>query len=327
MKISELKETVRTVIRERSINAIAKLQQKNIEDISKALEFYKKNKHTDKKEAFIKVLKKLGNEKLKLAGELDLKVSGMYKDAEYKGEGIEEGENGLWDNIRKKKARGGKPAHKNSKAHKDAVKAGDKIKANESVNERNITRSTERVLQKGIQSILGTSVNQEMNDNGAYEFFVDYAEFVIGVGEDETKKAKYAFSIYDDGARKYLAKGKSNDEKDLIKQILSSVKKFKNKLLLTTESVNESKKPQGPVNRWLAIKNDETKHPHKKMAMGLKELKYQLGETQKFFTWYNQIKSMNELDSSDYWKRTNKHIYKIKERLINIAKTIQEIEK
>jgi len=138
MKISELKETVRTVIIERSINAIAKLQQKNIEDISKALEFYKKNKHTDKKEAFIKVLKKLGNEKLKLAGELDLKVSGMYKDAEYKGEGIEEGENGLWDNIRKKKARGGKPAHKNSKAHKDAVKAGDKIKANESVNEASI---------------------------------------------------------------------------------------------------------------------------------------------------------------------------------------------
>jgi len=137
MKLEAIKLEIRKIVQERSINAIAKLQQKNIEDISKALEFYKKNKHTDKKEAFIKVLKKLGNEKLKLAGELDLKVSGMYKDAEYKGEGIEEGENGLWDNIRKKKARGGKPAHKNSKAHKDAVKAGDKIKANESVvNER-----------------------------------------------------------------------------------------------------------------------------------------------------------------------------------------------
>ena len=93
-----------------------------------------------------------------------------------------------------------------------------------------------------------------------------------------------------------------------------------------TESINEAKIKR-PVNRWLAIKNDETKHPHKKMAMGLKELKYQLAETQKFFNWYNKIKSMNELDSSDYWKRTNKHIYKIKERLINIAKTIQEIEK
>ena len=51
-----------------------------------------------------------------------------------KNEGVNEGD-GLWANIRAKKARGGKPAHKNSKAHKDAVKAGDKIKKDESVNE------------------------------------------------------------------------------------------------------------------------------------------------------------------------------------------------
>ena len=82
-----------------------------------------------------------------------------------------------------------------------------------------------------------------------------------------------------------------------------------------------------PVNRWLELKNDETMHPHKKMAHGLKELKYQLAETEKFFRWYNQIKTMNELDSTGYWKRTQNHIYKIKERLINIAKTLQEIEK
>ena len=93
------------------------------------------------------------------------------------------------------------------------------------------------------------------------------------------------------------------------------------------ESVVNEAKVKRPVNRWLELKNDETMHPHKKMAMGLKELKYQLRETEKFFNWYGKIKSMNELDSSDYWKRTNKHIYKIKERLINIAKTIQEIEK
>ena len=94
----------------------------------------------------------------------------------------------------------------------------------------------------------------------------------------------------------------------------------------TYESVNEAKVKK-PINRWLAIKNDESKHPHKKMAMGLKELKYQLRETEKFFNWYNKIKTMNELDSDNYWKRTNKHIYKIKERLISIARTIQEIEK
>ena len=86
MKISEFKETVRTALRERSINAISKLQQKNVENIAKALEFYKKNKHTDKKEPFIKLLKKLGKEKEALAKELDMKVSGMYKNAEYKGD-------------------------------------------------------------------------------------------------------------------------------------------------------------------------------------------------------------------------------------------------
>jgi len=92
------------------------------------------------------------------------------------------------------------------------------------------------------------------------------------------------------------------------------------------ESVNEAKVKR-PVNRWLELKNDDSMHAHKKMAMGLKELKYQLRETEKFFNWYNKIKTMNELDSNQYWKRTNSHIYTIKEKLINIAKTIQEIEK
>ena len=37
---------------------------------------------------------------------------------------------GLWANIRAKRARGEKPAHKNSKAHKDAVAAGKEINNN-----------------------------------------------------------------------------------------------------------------------------------------------------------------------------------------------------
>ena len=86
MKLSEFREAVKGVLRERSINAIRKAQDKNLSDIEKALEFYKKNKHTDKKEAFIKVLKKLGDEKKRLASELDAKVSSMYKNAEYKGD-------------------------------------------------------------------------------------------------------------------------------------------------------------------------------------------------------------------------------------------------
>ena len=68
-------------------------------------------------------------------------------------------------------------------------------------------------------------------------------------------------------------------------------------------------------------------HPHKKMAMGLKELKYQLREVEKFFNWYNKIKTINELDLNNIGKEPIIIFITIKERLINIAKTIQEIEK
>ena len=40
---------------------------------------------------------------------------------------LDEEKPGLWANIRAKRARGEKPAHKNSNAYKDAVKAGKKI--------------------------------------------------------------------------------------------------------------------------------------------------------------------------------------------------------
>jgi hypothetical protein len=49
-------------------------------------------------------------------------------------ESVDEG-NGLWANIRAKKARGEKSSPKNSKAYKDAVKAGNKINNEETVNE------------------------------------------------------------------------------------------------------------------------------------------------------------------------------------------------
>ena len=129
MKISEFKESVVQVIRERSINAISKLQQRNIENIASALEFYKKNKHTDKKEPFIKLLKKLGKEKVALAKELDMKVSGMYKDAEYKGESVvSEDDTPCWDTHKV-----GNPKTKISS--KTGKRVNNCVPKNESVNE------------------------------------------------------------------------------------------------------------------------------------------------------------------------------------------------
>jgi hypothetical protein len=88
---------------------------------------------------------------------------------------------------------------------------------------------------------------------------------------------------------------------------------------IVVESINE--------NRWLELKNDESMHPHKKLSVGLKELRNQLKEVEQFLGWYNKLKNINELDSDNYWKRTNSNIYKIKERIVNIAKTLKEIEK
>jgi hypothetical protein len=137
----------------------------------------------------------------------------------------------------------------------------------------------------------------------------------MGVNNDKKRSGdEYLFSVVNQDGENRI---------EITKGSRTFYKKFK---AFKLESVNESKVKR-PVNRWLELKNDETMHAHKKMAMGLKELKYQLRETEKFFNWYNKIKTMNELDSNQYWKRTNKHIYSIKEKLINIAKTIQEIEK
>lgn len=88
MKLSELKEVIKQVIeakRGRGIKTIQSDIEKNNADIKKALDFYIKNKETDKAKAFIEVLKKLNKKKQELSQEFDDKISGMYKNAEFKG--------------------------------------------------------------------------------------------------------------------------------------------------------------------------------------------------------------------------------------------------
>ena len=90
MTISQLKEEIHSIVEARGVKTIQKDYSQVLSDIEKALDFYKKNKNTDKKEPFIKLLKKLGEKKKQLAQELDDKVSGMYRNAEYKGESVTE---------------------------------------------------------------------------------------------------------------------------------------------------------------------------------------------------------------------------------------------
>lgn len=89
----------------------------------------------------------------------------------------------------------------------------------------------------------------------------------------------------------------------------------------------ESKLPVKRTNRWLEMKNDETMHTNKKLAKGMMNLRNQLSEVEKYLGWYNKLKNVNETEASTYWKRTNTNIRKIKERIYNIARTLQELEK
>jgi hypothetical protein len=191
-----------------------------------------------------------------------------------------------------------------------------------SISGKNTSTIDNNKLQNTIKSKIKESVNEswEVKDGkvlsngkliGYYEFDRDSDSFWV----DDVKKGKGQLSF--DTKREVEDYFKKN-EKDALKSL--------GKLRGKYESVSEGKVKR-PVNRWLELKNDESMHANKKLAVGLKELKHQLSEVEKFFRWYNQIKTMNELSSDVFWKRTHGHIYKIKERLINIAKTIQEIEK
>ena len=82
MKLSEFKTEVRKIVQERSINAIAKQQQKVADGIAKALELYKKVKDDKESKQYkkaIDALRKLNDEKKKLEKEMDVAVSSKMR--------------------------------------------------------------------------------------------------------------------------------------------------------------------------------------------------------------------------------------------------------
>jgi hypothetical protein len=77
-------------------------------------------------------------------------------------------------------------------------------------------------------------------------------------------------------------------------------------------------------NRWLAIKKEDGS-PKAKMSKGITSIKQQLGEVEKFVNWYSKIKNENGVKRDDYYKRTNKSLHKIKERLMNLSEKIRTL--
>lgn len=79
-------------------------------------------------------------------------------------------------------------------------------------------------------------------------------------------------------------------------------------------------------NRWLELKRDISRTPSQKISYGVREIKNQLSEIERFLSWYNRLKTETNVGKTDFFKRTNSNIYRIKERLIKIANTIREID-
>ncbi len=78
------------------------------------------------------------------------------------------------------------------------------------------------------------------------------------------------------------------------------------------------------TNRYHQLRKEEAT-PNQKIGKGIREMRKQLQEIEKFIEWYSKIKTESELDSSQYWKRTQRHLNVIRERLNRISQKIQNL--
>lgn len=80
-------------------------------------------------------------------------------------------------------------------------------------------------------------------------------------------------------------------------------------------------------NRYHKLRLDQKRTPNQKIGVGIREIRKQISEIEKFLEWYGKIKEENSMKGENFWKRTNKHIYRIKERLQGIRKNISYLKK
>lgn len=80
-------------------------------------------------------------------------------------------------------------------------------------------------------------------------------------------------------------------------------------------------------NRFHKLRLDQTLTPNQKIGLGIRETRKKLDEIEKFLEWYGKIKKENAMKGENFWKRTNHHIYRIRERLSNIGKNVTYLKK
>ena len=158
---------------------------------------------------------------------------------------LQEEKPGLWANIRAKRARGEKPAHKNSNAHKDAVKAGKKIKKEGEGNEREIKGQE---LVDYIMGHWGWSEDKTLNwlannfgknkqDDGPKEEDQNYIDYLRRSGRDKEAdklvalnpdKIKETANTQDGKAAPYGSGYKKVTKEDIRSFVISTLAEMQN---------------------------------------------------------------------------------------------------
>jgi hypothetical protein len=77
-------------------------------------------------------------------------------------------------------------------------------------------------------------------------------------------------------------------------------------------------------NRWVELRKEDST-PNQKIGVGLRNVRKQLSEIEKFIEWYSKIKTESGLEQNGYWKRTHRNLRGIKERLNQISQKIHKL--
>jgi hypothetical protein len=133
--------------------------------------------------------------------------------------------------------------------------------------------------------------------------------------EDELEEISVTGNI--SGYNTPFAFGKKDDDR---------VERLANLTGYTTFKEFKESKDKLVENRWLKLKK-ERKTPNQKIGVGIRELRNQLTEMEKFVEWYGRIKNENELEPNNYWKRTQKHLGAISERIKTLSEKIKQLSK
>ena len=284
------------IVREvRGVKTIHKEYADVVDDIQKHLELYKKTKGTPAEKQHIQQLKQLNDKKKALASELDKKVTNMYVDAELQVD--EMNTSAAAGPYNTPFAFSGKDSEE-KKGKKQADLTGYTVVKEAFIpNVGNIDDFKLKSL------LLKNPKVKEILGNDEWKFLSDDKTDVIMVS------GKPFNTITTDGKLEF--------ELDLKAQkLVKPLGKARPKITSYYSNLNE--------NRWRDIKNEEAPATTK-VNKGIANINHQLAEIEKFLGWYGKLKAENGVNNGNFWKRTNNHIYTIKERLLNLERQVRKI--